>query len=150
MKKYIVIRKGLSHLAENQSENGKNEFWNNEDYHTYKEKNGLHFSDKLAEWASKKMKNANRSDHIWSINDIKESFTTLGYKLLSNYTWGDATYAANMIYSDYAQLLKIDTDAVKMAYALLTDPDGYEGMIFNRYTADIMEKGECIPWKDLI
>lgn len=37
-----------------------------------------------------------------------------------------------------------------MAHALLTDPDGYDGMLFNRYTADIMEKGICIPWIDLI
>lgn len=33
-----------------------------------------------------------------------------------------------------------------MAYALMNDPDGYEGMIFNRWTADIMEKGVCVPW----
>lgn len=132
------------------NQKGKNEFWNNDYYQTYKMHHGMHFSNRLAEYSSSKMINANNTHHMWTCKDVEEAFSALGFKLPEKYTWGDATYAANMIYSDYAQLLKVDTDAVKMAYALLTDPDGYEGMIFNRYTADIMEKGECIPWKDLI
>lgn len=129
---------------------GKNEFWNNEHYRTYKMHQGMHFSDKLAEYASSKMVNANGMNHTWSCKDVEGAFASLGLKLPEKSTWGDATYAANMLYSDFAQLLKSDTDAVKMAHELLTDPDGYDGMLFNRYTADIMEKGICVPWMDLI
>lgn len=129
---------------------GKNEFWNNEHYRTYKMHHGMHFSDKLAEYASSKMVNANGMNHTWSCKDVEGAFTSLGLKLPEKSTWGDATYAANMLYSDFSQLLKSDTDAVKMAHALLTDPDGYDGMLFKRYTADIMEKGICVPWMDLI
>lgn len=129
---------------------GKNEFWNNEHYRTYKMHQGMHFSDKLAEYASSKMVNANGMNHIWSCKDVEGAFASLGLKLPEKSTWGDATYASNMLYSDFAQLLKSDTDAVKMAHALLTDPDGYDGMLFNRYTADVMEKGICVPWMDLI
>lgn len=125
---------------------GKNEFWNNAGYREYKEKNGMHFSDKLAVWASRQMKNADGKDHMWTIDDVKGAFEAFGYVLKGKCTWGDATYAANMLYSDYGLQLKSDTDAVKMAYALMNDPDGYEGMIFNRWTADIMEKGVCVPW----
>lgn len=125
---------------------GKNEFWSNDGYKMYKEKHGMHFSDKLAMWASNKMKNANGKEHVWSVDDVKGAFESLGYELKSPCTWGDATYAANMIYSDYGKYLKEDTDAVKMAWALMNDPDGYEGMIFNRWTADIMEKGVCVDW----
>lgn len=129
---------------------GKNEFWSNENYRTYKMHNGMHFNSKLAEYASSHMTNANGTNHTWTCKDVEGAFASLGLKLPEKATWGDATYAANMIYSDFAALLKADTDAVKMAHALLTDPDGYEGMIFNRYTADIMEKGICVPWHELM
>lgn len=129
---------------------GKNEFWNNEHYRTYKMHHGMHFSDKLAEYASSKMVNANGMNHTWSCKDVEGAFTSLGLKLPEKSTWGDVTYAANMLYSDFAQLLKSDTDAVKMAHVLLTDPDGYDGMLFNRYTADIIGKGICVPWMDFI
>lgn len=49
-----------------------------------------------------------------------------------------------------AMILSILSDAVKMAYAITGDPDGYDGMIFNRYTADIMEKGVCVPWESVM
>lgn len=129
---------------------GKNEFWSNKDYQAYKMKNGMHFSDALATHASKMMKNADGKDHTWSVDDVKGAFASLGYTLRGGYTWGDVTYVANMLYADYAQCLKADTDAVKMAYAITADPDGYDGMIFNRYTADIMEKGVCVPWNEVM
>lgn len=129
---------------------GKNEFWNNEGYKAYKAKHGMHFSDRMAMWASSNMKNADGKDHTWSVYDVKAAFSSLGYTLKNGYTWGDVTYMANMLYADYAKCLKADTDAVKMAYAITEDPDGYDGMIFNRYTADIMEKGTCVPWENVM
>lgn len=129
---------------------GKNEFWNNDDYRHYKMHNGMHFNHKLAEYASHNMVNATGTQHTWTCKDVEGAFASLGLKLPEKATWGDATYAANMIYADYGQHLKADTDAVKMAHALLNDPDGYEGQIFNRYTADIMEKGVCVPWADMM
>lgn len=129
---------------------GKNEFWSNEGYKAYKKKYGMHFSDALAMHASRMMKNADGKEHVWNISDIKAAYSSLGYLLRGGYTWGDVTYMANMLYADYAQCLKSDTDAVKMAYAITADPDGYDGMIFNRYTADIMEKGVCIDWEKMM
>lgn len=125
---------------------GNNEFWNNEGYKAYKAKNGMHFSDNLAMWASAHMKNADGTEHGWSVDDVKAAYKAFGFELKGGYTFGDVTYMANSLYADYSQCLKSDTDAVKMAYALTNDPDGYDGMIFNRYTADIMEKGVCVPW----
>lgn len=125
---------------------GKNEFWNNEGYKSYKEKYGMHFSDNLAMWASARMKNADGTQHGWSIDDVKGAFKALGYEKPEKCTWGDATYLSNMYYADFMPVLKADTDAVKMAYQAMKDPDGYEGMTFNRYTSDIMENGTCVPW----
>ena len=83
-------------------------------------------------------------------DDVKGAFAALGLQKPAKCTWGDATYLANMYYSDFAQLLKSETDAVRMAHAAINDVDGYEGMAFNRYTADIMEKGVCVPWNEVI
>lgn len=129
---------------------GKNEFWENEGYDEYKKKHGLHFSDELSMWASKQMKNSDGTNHIWSIQDVKGAFSSLGYEKPEKCTWGDAAYLANMYYSDFMPMLKEETDAVKMAYYAMKDPDGYEGMTFNRWTADIMENGVCVPWKYVI
>lgn len=126
-----------------------NEFWENKGYDAYKAKHGMHFSEKLATFASKNMQNADGKSHMWSLDDVKGAFSSFGFQLKNGYTFADATYAANMIYADYGQYLKADTDAVKMAYALITDPDGYEGMIFNRYTADIMAKNIEIDWEEM-
>lgn len=129
---------------------GKNEFWENEGYQAYKEKYGMHFSDKLATWASKMMKNADGSSHNWSIDDVKGALSSLGYALKGKCTIGDAMYAANMYYADFGNVLKDEVDAVRMAYAIMNDPDGYDGQIFNRWTADIMEKGVCVDWANFM
>lgn len=143
IKRYVII-KGCN-------EGAKNEFWENEGYHEYKKIHGMHFSDKLAAWASSKMQNSDGTQHSWSIDDVKGAFKTLGFELPKNYTWGDATYLANFLYSDLSSCLKTDTEAVKMAHSIMSkDADGYEGMIFNRYTADIMEKGVCISWNEMM
>lgn len=143
MKKYIIIKK-----KDNEDpENNTNEFWGNKDYVEYKKKNGMHFSDKLAEWASKRMKNANGMEHTWSVADVQGAYKALGLKLPEGATWGDATYAANMMYADLGPELKADTDAVKYGHRLISDPDAYEGQLFNRYTADVMEANIPVPWE---
>lgn len=149
MKRYIVIKKKFEH-EDHLDDNHVNEFWENDDYKEYKQKHGMHFSDNMSMWASAHMVNSDGKDHCWSIDDVKSAFSTLGYKLKNGYTWGDVTYMANMLYADYSKCIKSDIDAVKMAYAITEDPDGYDGMIFNRYTADIMSKNVEVPWKKLI
>lgn len=145
-KRFYIVKK-VGHESEN---NETNEFWENKDYQAYKEKHGMHFSDRMAMWTSAHMTNADGKDHGWSVDDVKAAFASFGYTLKNGYTWGDVTYMANMLYADYAKCLKADTDAVKMAYAITEDPDGYDGMIFNRYTADIMSKNEHVPWAKLM
>lgn len=150
MKRYIVIKKKFGHSESDEVENGRNEFWNNEGYNEYKSKHGMHFSDKLAMWASSKMENADGTKHSWSIDEVKGAFKSLGYDKPEKCTWGDATYLANMYYSDFIPMLKTETDAVKMAYMIMKDPDGYDGMAFNRWTSDIMTKNEKVDWEKVM
>lgn len=123
---------------------GKNEFWSNPGYDAYKKHNGMHFNSKLAEYASQRY---NLNDRVWSCKDIENAFATLGLSLPEHTTWGDVTYTANMLYAVFSRWFKIETDAVKMAHALFAYPSSYDGMMFNHFTADIMEMGECVDWE---
>ena len=65
-------------------------------------------------------------------------------------TIGDILYLANMAYADfYPKVIKTDSDCVQYAIAVASDPDGYEGMAFCRWTADIIGKGVTIDWEKL-
>lgn len=129
----------------------KGEFWKNEDYQRYKEKYGEHFSEKLAEWASSKMKNVSGAVHTWTAEQVKGAFAQLGLTLPDKSTWGDATYAANMAYADYYGLsLRNEADCLRHAHAELADPDGYPSKTFNRWLADNMGKGIDVDWAKFI
>lgn len=61
------------------------------------------------------------------------------------------TYAANMAYADfYPDPLKDEASCLRAAYKVANDPDGYEGMIFCRWTADAIGKAISINWEKFI
>lgn len=72
-------------------------------------------------------------------------------EIISNGTTiGDILYLANMAYSDfYQKVIKTESDCVQYAIAVDSDPDGYEGMAFCRWTEDIIGKGITIDWEKL-
>lgn len=121
-------------------------------YEEYIAKHGTHFTDSLATWASEKMTNAQGdANHHWSEEDVKSAFERLGLKKPEESTWGDVAYSANMHYADYfGSSLKTEADCIKQAYADVSDPDGYPGKIFNRWTSDIIGKRVKVPWKNHI
>lgn len=123
-----------------------------DDYDEYVKKHGAHFTDDLADWASKQMDNAHGDkSHHWSTADVKSAFERLGYKKPEESTWGDAAYSANMHYADYfGESLKTEADCIKQAYADVTDPDGYPGKVFNRWAADVAGKKMDVPWDNFI
>ena len=72
-------------------------------------------------------------------------------EIISNVTTiGDILYLANMAYSDfYPKVIKTESDCVQYAIAIASDPDGYEGMAFFSWTADIIWKDITIDWEKL-
>lgn len=116
------------------------------------QKNGEHFTNKLSEWASKKMINAyGEENHHWTVEEVKSAFISMGYELPADSTWGDAAYSANMAYADYfGMTLRTEADVIKQAYADVIDPDGYPGKIFNRWLADVMGMQIQLDWTQFI
>lgn len=131
MKLYIICTR------EEQADNGNLE--------EYIARHGHHFTAELAESESKAMVNADGSLHSWTATEIKETLMRMGIAIEPSWhvTLGDITYAANMAYADfYPKVIKSEADCIRYAVAIATDPDGYEGIIFSRWLADKMEKGD--------
>lgn len=97
------------------------------------------------------MKNYNGQQHTWNVSQVKKQLEVLGLSIPSKVTAGDITYAANMAYADYyPDLLKDENSCIRYAYMSANDIDGYEGMIFSRWLADVMGKSIKIDWQKFI
>lgn len=117
-------------------------------YKDYIKKYGPHFTDALAEYVSQKFINADGTDHWWTASQAKKMFMSLGYDIPDDVSIGDITYLANMAYSDfYPTVLKDEAACLRYAYRVAIDPDGYEGLPFCRWTADVIGKGLDIDWE---
>ena len=117
----------------------------------YLEKYGKHFTIKLADFASKQMVNSDGTNKHWDVTDIKQIIDELGYIIPLSSTIGDIIYTANMAYADFYPLLSKDAKScVRYAMEVAGDKDGYEGIQFCRWMADIKNKNLEIDWNSFI
>lgn len=70
---------------------------------------------------------------------------------IQNYHLYDCLYVLNMAKADFLDS-SIEDDKHLILYVkdLIDDPDGYEGLVFNRWCADLKGKGIEINWHDFI
>jgi len=150
MRRYMLIR--TYECADNARKAEKanieaREFFS-EDYHRYVDKHGHHFTPELAEYASSVMHNADKSNHSWSCNDVKSAMDSLGIVVPPTSTLGDMTYTANMAYADFYPLVINDAPTcVLYSRAVAEDRDGYEGIQFYRWLADLMATNTKVDWQ---
>lgn len=143
LRETIVVRKiGDEHSSEHCDSSMPKE------YCEYVKKHGFHFTPELAMHASKMMKNADGSEHCWSVSQVSSAIST---KDIGSHkcTIGDITYAANMAYADFfPRVIKEASLCIDYAIALAKDPDGYEGQIFARWITDVKHKNlyNSIDW----
>ena len=118
-------------------------------YLEYIKRHGYHFTDKLADYASKKMVNTSGSAHSWTTEQLR---SVLGpFTPTHNETSGDMAYTANMAYADfYPTVLDTVDKCITYAKLVASDPDGYEGMEFMRWTSDAIGKSLTLNWEDFI
>lgn len=157
MKPFMIIERSHNDCDEERIivdlpyEQSANALMSAKGYVEYVKKHGYHFTDALAEHVSKMMVNANGQSHSWTANQIKKSMENLGLLIPDKITTGDVTYTANMAYADfYPDLLKEEAACLKYAHAVANDTDGYEDMIFCRWTADAIGKAIKIDWEKFI
>lgn len=115
-------------------------------YKDYVDKNGLHFTRSLQEYASKQMINSNGLTHTWTAEQVQNVCNVLNLEIPSTSTIDDVTYTANMAYADFYPELLSEHQCIKYAVAVANDKDGYEGIQFCRWVTDIAGKGETVDW----
>jgi hypothetical protein len=117
--------------------------------------NGPHFNKKLLQFATSKMtkKGINgketaivpytieQVDNIIRINNIN-----LEYNQLYDYV-----FVANMCKADYlGSSITDEMHLAKYIKDVIDDVDGYDGIVFNRWYADMCRKGIVINWEEMI
>ena len=115
-------------------------------YDDYVSKHGLHFTKSLQEYASKQMVNSNNQEHTWTSEQVQNVCNVLNLKIPDTSTIEDVTYTANMAYADFYPELLNEHQCIKYAVAVANDKDGYTGIQFCRWVADVVGKKENIDW----
>lgn len=152
------------HVHDNQHDNTHNssftipneevasDLMNNPHFCKYVHIHGNHFTEALADKASSMMINYNNTQHKWTSDQIKQQLLIHDINDFGNCTLGDITYLSNMAYADfYPKVLDSEYACIKYAMAVAKDPDGYNGIVFSRWIADIIGKNvTTINWEKYV
>jgi hypothetical protein len=115
---------------------------------------GPHFNKKLCEFAVSNMFTEENGKEVqlkpYTKQQVDNLLTTYKVKVKNNKLY-DATYVANMCKADYAgSSVPSEEHIAKYIKDTLDDPDGAEGLTFNRWIADMKWIGVPIPWEDFL
>lgn len=122
-----------------------------EDMKLYLSYNGPHFNKKLCNYAVGMMK----SDNNIKLNPFKREDIDNMMKsyniVVNNNELYDYVFVANMVKADfYGKSIRTEKDVCQYVKDYIDDPDGYDGIAFNRWLADCARKGIVINWEDYI
>lgn len=126
-----------------------------EDLAIYLSQYGPHFNKKCCEFAVSNMYKTDASGKEVDIKPYtKEEVNELlkAYNVKVKYAQlHDTVYVANMCKADYLDSsVKGEEGVAKYIKDAIDDPDGVEGLIFNRWIADMKWLGVAIPWDEFI
>lgn len=115
---------------------------------------GPHFNRKLFEFAVSKMtrKINGREQKITPIpkEDVDTILKNTGV-IIDNGQLYDCAYVANMCKADFLGSSIVDEPHLAMYVRnVIDDPDGYDGIVFNRWYADMCYLGIPIDWEDML
>lgn len=126
-----------------------------EDLAIYMSHNGPHFNSRCCQFAVENMYKTDANGNETPIKEMKKDEVD---RLLASYNIDvknaklyDTVYVANMIMADYYGISILTKELLaKHIKATLDDPDGMEGLVFNRWIADMKWLGIPIPWEEFI
>lgn len=122
-----------------------------EDMLNYLRYNGPHFNRKLCAFAVSKMyKENDEKIQPYTREQINELLANNGVEVKNN-VLQDAVFVANMCKADYlGSSIISELQLAKFIKDYLDDPDGYDGIAFNRWYADICRKGVVVDWEMML
>lgn len=125
-----------------------------EDMIAYLRYNGRHFNRRLVEFATSKMTTRDSNGTEVPLEPISKDklFDMMkqnGVYLDNNDNPYDAVFAANMCKADYLGSSITDEKHLCLYVKdVIDDVDGYDGIVFNRWYADMCRKGVQVDWYD--
>lgn len=114
--------------------------------------NGPHFNSKLVQFAVGNMTKENDTKITpFTKQEIDQKLKSTGITLKSNQLQ-DYVFVANMCKADYwgESVPMDDTHLCLYIKNVIDDPDGYDGLPFNRWYADMCRKGIVIDWEEMM
>lgn len=127
-----------------------------EDMKRYITYNGRHFNKKLCDFAVKRMKAKNPSTgEVVALKPMsKETIDSLlmTYKItIEQNELYDYVYVANMCKADFlGSSVPDEQHLCKYVKDVIDDVDAYDGIVFNRWYADMCRQGIPISWPDVL
>lgn len=116
----------------------------------YLQYNGWHFNRKMCEFAVSKMKKGGSKLQMMDKSQVDSLLNNVGISLENNELW-DYVYVANMCKADFLGSSILDeTRMAKYIKDVIDDEDGYDGIVFNRWYADMCKKGIPIDWEEML
>lgn len=122
----------------------------------YRRHYGRHFNKKLCEFATKRMRISKEDDkdekEFKPISKEKVDTILSNYNIkLKNNQLYDYVYVANMCKADfYGSSIEDDKHFALYIKDVIDDVDGYDGLVFNRWYADMCRKGIAIDWEEML
>lgn len=122
-----------------------------EDLAIYMSHYGPHFNKAACEFAVDQMYKDEDEEFIPFTKEQVKGFLESYNIKVKNAKLYDPVYVANMCKADYLNS-SVPTEAHLAKYIkdTLDDPDGAEGLVFNRWIADMKWLGIPIPWDEFI
>jgi len=116
--------------------------------------NGPHFSKKLVEFAVKQMKRSIGGRLIsitpYTKEEVDRMLQAHNIKLENNQLY-DYIFVANMCKADFYNSSITDERHLALYIKdVIDDPDAYDGIVFNRWYADMCKKGIVINWEEVV
>ena len=113
---------------------------------------GSHFNKKLCEEATSRMytKVGAKIEYItpYTKEEVDSMLEAYGIKLKRKKLY-DHVYVANMVKADFlGKSIPDEQHLIQYIKDVIDDEDGYDGLVFNRWLADMARKGEPIDWDD--
>ena len=108
---------------------------------------GQHFNKKLCEFAISKMNHGKTKISKDKVDDIINKYNI---KLQNNELY-DYVYVYNMGNNDFMGSSIIDEQHLALYVKdVIDDQDGYNGIVFNRWYADMVTNGIPIEWSEML
>lgn len=122
-----------------------------EDLAIYMSHNGPHFSKEACKFAVSQMYKDEDEEFVpFTKEQVTGLLQSYGVKVKNNKLY-DAVYVANMCKADYlGDSVPTEEHVAKYIKNTLDDPDGLEGLTFNRWIADMKWVGIPIPWDEFL